>query len=367
MKSSRKWGLLTTTLISATMFTFLGSVAGSIAWFSYVTRATMGYLGTAVTVGEQLQIGIKTDEDLSTYGLTTQVISGVSYAWAQPGKGIDSTAIGGYLELSGYATNELKPVSSNEYHLGDSLSLTECLMSGHAQNNNPAGHDQYVEIPFVFRIIRTNETEGSVNYYAKNEKIWISDADAVPRVALEDGEVYKSIRVYVNGQSKFILNPSAEGAASSNAVGGLLDLNDDGVYDYDDDHNEIVYGHVTNPSAARTTYAVESDVVDVNGVGNTTPSTFVAKHAAGTYGYDNMTTLVPKVAEYQTIDTIKPTDDGTGALSGGRPICTTANNSNALGEATLTIYLEGWDHHVINEEITHKFNLGLTFQINRVD
>ena len=366
MKSSRKAGLLTTTLIAATMFTFLGSIAGSISWFNYVTRATMSYSGTAVTVGEQLQIGIKTDKNLSSYGLTTEVIDTVSYAWAQPGKGLDSDAINGYLELSGYATNELKPVSSNEYHLGDTLSLTECLVAGHAQNNDAPSKDQYVQVPFVFRIIRTNEVEGSPNYYARNEKVWISDADAEPKVLLEDGEIYKSIRVHVDGDSKFIFNPSATGAASSTAVGGLLDLNNDGIYDVDGSSNEIVYGHVTNDSAARTYFASETDVVDVNGVGNTNPTTFVAKHGAGTYGYNNMSTLVPKVADYQTIDSIKPMDDGSGYLTGGKQICTTANNVHALGEATLTIYIEGWDHHVINEEITHKFNLGLTFQINRI-
>ena len=367
MKSSRKAGLLTTTLIAATMFTFLGSIAGSISWFNYVTKATMSYSGTSVTVGEQLQIGIKTNKDLSSHGLVTEVIDTVSYAWAQPGKGIDSDAINGYLGLSGYATNELKPVSSNEYHLGDTLSLTECLISGHAQNDNIATKDQYVQVPFVFRIIRTNEVPESPNYYARNQKVWISDADANPKNILMDGEIYKSIRVHVNGDSKFIFNPSAEGGAASNAVGGLLDLNDDGFYDHDDSDNEIVYGHVTNPSAARTYYAESSEVVDVNGVGNTDPTTFVAKHLAGTSGYDNMDALSPLEADYETLNSIKPIDDGTGVLSGGKQICTTANTVSALGEATLTIYIEGWDHHVVNEEISHRFNLGLTFQINRVD
>ena len=64
-------------------------------------------------------------------------------------------------------------------------------------------------------------------------------------------------------------------------------------------------------------------------------------------------------ADYETLNTIKPIDDGTGVLSGGKQICTTANTVSALGEATLTIYIEGWDHHVVNEEISHKFNLGL--------
>ena len=366
MKSSRKWGLLTAALISATMLTFVGSVAGSIAWFSYVTRVSLSYQGTSISASEQLQIGIVTDEDLSSQGLSTEVIDTVSYAWAQPGKGLGTAAINAYLGLSGYATDELKPVSSNEYHLGNSLTLTQSLISGHAQNNTVASTDQYVHIPLAFRIIRSNETPGSANYYAKNEKVWISDSVAEAKDALTDGDIYKSIRVHVDGDSKFILNPSAAGGASSTKVGGLLDLNDDGFYDYDEDRKEIVYGYVTTPTAARTHFVDETDFIDVNGVGNNTPTTFVAKHAEDTYGYTTTTGLAPKVAEYQTLSSIKPTDDGTGTLSGGRQICTTANNSNAIGSATLTIYIEGWDHSVVNSEISHKFNLGLTFQINRV-
>ena len=35
-----------------------------------------------------------------------------------------------------------------------------------------------------------------------------------------------------------------------------------------------------------------------------------------------------------------------------------------IGEFTTTIYLEGWDFNVIDEELSHQFNLGLTFEIN---
>ena len=64
---------------------------------------------------------------------------------------------------------------------------------------------------------------------------------------------------------------------------------------------------------------------------------------------------------------ISPSDDGSGALTGGQPVCVTASTEDHIARVDFTIYLEGWDHAVIDTEISHGFNLGLQFQINRVD
>ena len=57
------------------------------------------------------------------------------------------------------------------------------------------------------------------------------------------------------------------------------------------------------------------------------------------------------------------------------PLCITQNltgvesdpgydNRYCIGEFGVKIYLEGWDFSVVDEELTHMFNLGLTFEIN---
>lgn len=371
MKTKNKTGLLTMLLTSATLLTFMGTVAGSVAWFAYNTRVTASYQGTAVSSSEQLQIGIETDRDLESVGLTTELVGGVNYAWSPAGTGIDYAAISYYLSLEGYATNKLAPVSSNEYTNGDTLTLTDTLVYAHPQNNRAADHIDYVKIPFVFRIIRSSMVIGEPDYFAKNENIWITDAVAEARDVLEDGEIYKAIRVHFDGENKFILNPSAEGAASYTNVGGLLDLNRDGYYDYDGStKNEYVYGSVSNESAARTNFPSSTDLVNVNGLSGITPSTeqstFYSRHYEGTHGYNNLNTLSPLHANYETLDSIAPNDDGTGLLTLGTPIAVTENNEDALAHCTVTIFLEGWDHSVIDAEITHEFNVGLQFQINRI-
>ena len=66
-----------------------------------------------------------------------------------------------------------------------------------------------------------------------------------------------------------------------------------------------------------------------------------------------------------TITTTKIVD---GSLLGtGKRIATTGNEAaNYLARVTLTIWLEGWDHSVIDEEIDHSFNLGIQFEIDSV-
>ena len=42
---------------------------------------------------------------------------------------------------------------------------------------------------------------------------------------------------------------------------------------------------------------------------------------------------------------------------------TVTDNTTKIASLYLTIYLEGWDHAVIDEAAACKFNLGLTFEI----
>ena len=48
-------------------------------------------------------------------------------------------------------------------------------------------------------------------------------------------------------------------------------------------------------------------------------------------------------------------------------LCTTADSAGKyLAELDTIIWLEGWDHVVIDKALSHKFNLGLQFQIDLV-
>ena len=60
--------------------------------------------------------------------------------------------------------------------------------------------------------------------------------------------------------------------------------------------------------------------------------------------------------------TVNPTN---GHFINGKPIAVT-DDTTKIGYSTLTIYLEGWDHSVIDQSIGYQFNLGITFEIDRV-
>ena len=77
-------------------------------------------------------------------------------------------------------------------------------------------------------------------------------------------------------------------------------------------------------------------------------------------------TSLAETARFETFNSIKPNDDGNGNLTGGKPVARTTNDETAVARLDLTIFLEGWDHALIDEEINHQFFLGLRFQVNRV-
>ena len=109
-------------------------------------------------------------------------------------------------------------------------------------------------------------------------------------------------------------------------------------------------------------------VVDVNGVGDeTTKTTFLAKHMPGTYVPD-IDAAVPKVQEHAGLGKVRPNENPNGGFTSGAtngfPIAITSNGSK-IGYATFTIFIEGWDHSVIDQNAGYGFNLALKFEIDR--
>ena len=156
----------------------------------------------------------------------------------------------------------------------------------------------------------------------------------------------------------------------SNPVGGVLDLDGDGTYDYDNSLEEYFYGEyeegysVTHASSA---YGIEDTTPqNVNGTPYTAEaSTFLAKHHKDAK-IANFDREHVKRAYYYPYGKVSPqmADGSYVAGETGIPVSTT-NNTTGIGYATLTIYIEGWDFAVVDKEIDHSFNLGLTFEINR--
>ena len=405
MKKSKPTKLLLSFLGIATFASLVGTVSGTLAWYSYSTRATLSYSGTSVNNTVQLQIGIASptkvlsvdqirsvvasDEDLEdeekqliidSFVEFWNVIEEVKwdndnnfYYFAPVGSGLESYAINAYLKSNGYATNCLYPVTSGAYSRGDSFKLKRAPVDINNSNSYDAPNGHFAVVPFVFRVIRSNTT--AVNNYVEASELWLTDAQ-IRASSSNDGEIYKAIRLFVNRgndyEDDFILNPSASNKGNT-VVAGLLDLGGDGYYDYDANDSEIMYGEYESIGNLSSSYDGADEIVDLNGTGKSDFDTFTAKHRPGIDYFNSYDDCVFKKAEYESLSSIAPVkDEVTGILrnrDSAHPtsVCKTAGaEGHYLGRVDFTIYLEGWDHSVIDSEIAHYFDLGLTFEINKL-
>lgn len=402
MKKSNPAKLIFSFLGLATFASLVGTVSGTLAWYTYSTRATVSYSGTSVTNTVQLQIGIASPdkvlsvEDISNDSLISEEQKEILipmfeefwnvmeetkwnddnnyYYFAPVGSGLTSLVINAYLKSNGYATNSLIPVTSGSYSRGDNFVLKESPNPDYNRLGlRVADKSYFATIPFVFRVIRSNTVLD--NDYVENSELWLTDAQ-VRASSGDDGEIYKAIRMYVNRDSSyeddFILNPSATRTGDT-VVGGLLDLTRDNYYDYDDNNNEIIYGEFESIDGIQQSYSGADEIADINGTGKTVFDTFTAKHRNGINYYNNYNNCVFKKANYECLNSIAPIKDQiTGALcnqdeSHPSSVCKTGgSDKHYLAHVDFTVYLEGWDHTVIDEEKDHFFDLGLTFEINKL-
>ena len=295
------------------------------------------------------------------------------YYFAPIGSGLESSCINAYLRTNGYATNSLAPVTSGSYSRGDIFSLKHSPSSSKPSNSSPADRCYYAYIPFVFRVLRSNTT--ATDNFVENSELWLTDAQ-IRASGSNDGSIYKAVRMFVNRlgdyEDDFIMNPSAVSAGST-AVGGLLNIEKDDYFDYDSDNNEIIYGEYESAGDRKTDYTGADEIVDINGTGKTEIDTFTAKHRQGINYFEDYNGFKFKTAEYESLSSIAPgKDEITGHLynkdvNHPTSVCKTAGaEGHYLGRVDFTIYLEGWDHSVIDEEISHYFDLGLTFEINKL-
>ena len=408
MKKSNPAKLIFSFLGLATFASLVGTVSGTLAWYTYSTRATVSYSGTSVSNTVQLQIGIASESKvLSVEEATEQVMNDefveeddekqaiISsfegfwnemeevkwenddhyYYFAPCGAGLSSAAINAYLRSNGYASISLIPVTSGAYSRGDTFSLKTSPNPNPEHNLSPANQSSYSKIPFVFRVIRSSTTEE--NKYVEDAELWLTDAQARAS-SIDDGNIYKALRLYIDRGNDytddFVLNPSADSKGAT-TVAGVLDLTRDNYYDYDDNGDEIIYGDYETIGGKQQSYAGSDEIADINSTGKTGEDfdTFTAKHRQGINYYENYDDCVFKTAEFESLSTISPVKDQvTGELKNKDPenptsVCKTKGETeHYLGRVDVTVYLEGWDLSVVDEELEHFFDMGLTFEINKL-
>ena len=390
-----------------TIFSVSGAVSSTLAWYTYAANASLKYSGTSVFDNGQLQIGVKSDvqiPDLVAAEMDEEQHNGSYYYFARAGEGLTSQLLNTYLSARDYASNELVPLTTGQYdpdpdsgYSAFGLMIaptTDVPKPNHV--NNAAKKENYSKITFAFKVLST-KSNGAQECVAGQE-IWLTYAQARAS-AISSGSVSKSMRMYIERDSVyyganngFVFNPTAKEDGETK-VGGLLNLGYDEFFDFNDD-GEIIYGDYSiidgvDSGISDGPYAGDDNIYDINNKwdwdykANTEANkqyadTFTATHSVNAPKYyENLNKVDIKTAKYKGTDTVLQTKDSNGFLYNPTDpvtgetiktsVCKTGNENNGyIGEFDATIYLEGWDFSVVDEEQNHKFDFQLRFETNRV-
>ena len=373
MKARKITSLGLLTMAFTTGIALMGTTVGTLAWYAYSVESSFSFQGTSVAKSMLLSVGLIDDqnkmsaEKLIQYNLERKTHDGHSIIFTKSTQGIKPEAIKEYLAAYGYAQDKLFPVSSKTRALAEQgdFKLYTSPEYGVTNVTEEADTHHYVKLPFAFKIFDHEEQ------VIPNKPVWLTES--VTRASGED--IDQAVRVFIqNDEKKFLMKPADQtNATGSTKVAGQLDLDGDGTYDYNggDLNREYYYGDYTGSlSYATDPYGLvppAAGLDDVNGTGKNDYSTFLARHNPYARVVDT-SNATPKVAEYYTIKSVSPKMDENGDFYGdttqGIPICKTTSASG-IGYATFTIFIEGWDHAVIDRAAGYSFDLGLTFEINK--
>lgn len=333
-----------------------GSVCGTFAWYTYATRTGFEKEYHGTTVGElgSLQAGIVSEVQLpefASYELEedaeTLASEGKYIYWCE--EVIQADTINYVISNNGSATTRLTPVTSasyNDFDNPDNFRLyKEPTPGSNYIVDDPSSYaksNQYVYIPLVLRY----EDELNLGSYLPNLDIHITECNI--GTSMDNKELYKAVRVYTNnGNRGYIINPSAS-QDDVNYVGGVLDLNHDGFYDYDDTGHEVVYGE------AVTSHYLDEPTPEDQTIPKAQRSTFNAGHKRGTYQIDQDNFVARSVAYHRL------------SKFTNKEVAVTTTDSNYYNMAKLgiTIYVEGWDSHVTDQEYNSGFNIDFIFEVD---
>lgn len=322
----------------------------------YATRTGFEKEYHGVTIGDtgSLEAGVislNELEDYAEYDLTedktTLADEGKIIYWFQ--NIIENRTLNYILSSNGSSTNILHPVTTAsddvvdyaDFHL---IRAPRAFDDYTLDSSSYAETEDYIHLPLVFRY----EEEKMSGEYVSNAEIYFSECKAETSEDNPDREVYKAIRLFANnGTDGYILNPSAD-ADGNNKVGGILDLNNDGFYDYDWEGYEHIYGETES-------FSYNPEVTPIDGsLPAEERTTFVSNHKKDIYAL-NEETFVSKVVSYKCMNKF---------INRTIPITVTRADYHNLALLDFYVYAEGWDLHVIDEELDSKFNLFVAFEVN---
>ena len=313
----------------------LGSAVGTFSWFEYRERASLTFNGTTLSDSLELDVGLISDvtlENPEEHDLKQDIDDEHIY-WSTTG--LSWSTLDYFLRANGYATNKLVPVSSGAYKTGDVLSLK----SRPTENKTvivDANKTEYCYIPLVFKAVNNYATVENYDIVLQNAKLRTESLSS------------DAFRVHFAGsnQESFIFSPSDEDGDGDN-VGGVLDLGNDGYFDYDVTNKEIFYGQaVDNLVYYSSTPSEGGDILPEED-----RTVFNAAHKEGTYAVDFSKTVAEKAHFLGKNEVIR----------NNKIVC--SGTSESYATCRMSLYFEGWCEEITEKTLESAFDLTLTFSL----
>lgn len=397
--------------ITSFAIAFVSLAGGTFAW--YVTSNTaQANIGGATIKTDHLKVGMlpytqsgKAVAQTSISGGSGDEIDGYGSVYFPNATNVldDSTTVlsASMIEkvyvADGYATgvnqtnnHVIHPITTGAFQSGDDLTMFDKVTE---LDYNPAatdagGEDDYAPTAYYIRFKLMFATVGPEKSIYLNEALTTVASGNMSTQNQKD--LVKSLRVgfspvviagtneTIVTQPNRIYNPTANFLSTDvveTEVGGRLDLNGDGVWDYDDvtdistnptmmTYKERYYGQHTGGDITYTPFV--EDLAATPAVERVIPIPGSNSNSWSAFGSVRNEDEVNMPSETLTFDPTAVTADVQESYgikdfsaNGGTPIV--VSDANGYAAVEITIWLEGWDPNCDNDIQGETFSLGLGF------
>jgi hypothetical protein len=326
-----------------------GTASAAYAWFQLNQQKEISVSGTAFGKDSNITIGFVSDADLTyaglTYSATDSTSEGKKIYWCDSQE-VTSDLVKYVLKANGYASDTLFPLTSGTYAKGGSFSLYEAPCYGCNFNfqekitvqNATEVKSSYMHLGFAVKVENSGTALGAV----ENASVYLSGLSVTGSSSLVN-----SCRIHLSSTSNglsTLVNPTSS-VAGSTEVGGALDMDQDGQYDYCKDPNtgenkEFFYGQNASDLVYGEAYGETVTGADKNLVCFDNPY-----HTKGVLPLEKTNGLYAFAAQadYESVGTYvyKEYNATNNAVS--------KTDANGIGFLDMDIYMEGWDHSLVNE------------------
>ena len=350
MKMPRKLVISSLTLLSA--ITLAGSISGTVAWYQYSVRAQVAYTGTSAHCSKLLQISV---DNGTTWGtdIKNSDLPGASFAPV-------TTAA---QEKDAPLWNKTKRESIYDEN-GNKIGEQDISSLFYAQPDKGQGlysnwllasTNSYAQFEILIKVKDVDGKDPETNL---TNDVYLTDLTIEDANTANNLDLANAVRVHISTEYKdengtnqtknFLFTKESEELA----VGGFLDVDEDGEYD--------VVGYEWNRHTC------------IYGAGTLVPATYDGE---GNKLTDESVTGIPYQYSYKADDDSIIAKEVDNNLQGGTPIGKTSADSDYL-KVTVTIWLEGWSSllHGVNglqdtsiwdaeSYVAQNFNVGMTFGV----